>query len=82
MKLTTEYGYGIVVENSKLKQNFVPTLMTYFATETRRKDYLDFCNDKNLIPGENDSVEQYCNYAFCNYAYTMLTDLTIIYLAT
>ena len=79
MKLTTEYGYGIVVENLKLKQNFVPTLMTYFATETRRKDYLDFCNDENLIPGENDSFTQYCDYAFCDYAYTLLTGLTIIF---
>ena len=37
MNLTTEYGYGMVVEELNLKPNFVPILMTHLVTENRRK---------------------------------------------
>ena len=69
MQLTTEYGYGMVVEELNLKPNFVPILMTHLVTENRRKD----------TPGEYETFEQYCDYAFCDYAYTLLSGLTIIF---
>ena len=79
MNITTEYGYGMIVEELNLKPNFVPILMTHLITENRRKDYMDFCNNENLTPGEYETFEQYCDYAFCNYAYTLLSGLTIIF---
>ena len=75
MKLVTEYGFGIVVEELKFKPNYVSLLMTHLATHERREEYMEFCKDEDLAPGDADSFEAYCDYAFRDYAYTRETCL-------
>lgn len=78
MKLEVEYGFGIVVENLKFKNNYVSILMTHCATPERRTEYLEYCKDENLMPGKTESFESYADYAFGDMAYTLYQCLTEI----
>lgn len=78
METATLKGFGVVLDSDRLKENFVPFLCTHLMTSERYEDYINYCKDENLKPGDDESFYLYARYDCSDYAWEIMTCLVHI----
>ena len=78
METTKINAFGVVLDSDRLKENFVPFLCTHLMTSERYEEYINYCKDENLEPGDDKSFYLYAGYDCGDYAYETMTCLVHI----
>lgn len=78
METTKINAFGVVLDSDRLKENFVTFLCTHLMTSERYEEYINYCKDENLEPGDDKSFYLYARYDCGDYAWEIMTCLVHI----